>query len=393
MSSFGIKKAQRITTANKIVALASSRSLCFFNFFSSDAMTAGLTDKLKLLRSSVVYRSRKWPEIVRPCIRFLAEPLFEVRRFDRLELRSQLPLRWSDRIEGPLLARSTVSVRKAPARPLIHRNALASAVSSAFRITKAKTVKRALCLVNHDLFLSKWRYWKGGSALKLSSPTKVFHASNIRNYACVVALLLAIQINPDVVEAAEPPSEHAYHVSVLTGSTIGSAFMIDAGLVVTNSHVVAGRRAGDRVLLLVPTGHRVVARIEAISSQMDLAVISVSGNLMPVVPRAPGLARRGAKIVAVGIEARSGNPRQRHVIRGVVVSNKRAVAPFGRGVIARMPSLKKGFSGGPVFDHSGRLVGMIAAVRQAHDSPSGRREAFIVSADEIRSEVARLIAH
>lgn len=226
-------------------------------------------------------------------------------------------------------------------------------------------------------------------ALALSRSIRAFGA---RLFPCVFALMVAAQLDARMVQAAEPPPKHAYHVSVLNGSVIGSAFMIDAGLVVTNAHVITGRRTGDRVTLLSSTGRHITARIAAVSTQMDLAVLSVSGTPMPIVPRAPRQASRGAQVVAVGIVARSGNPRQRHIIRGVVSSGTQAVDPFGPGVIARMPSVQKGFSGGPVFDRNGGLVGMLSALRPARASPSGRREAFILSAEEIRAEISRLIA-
>jgi S1-C subfamily serine protease len=218
-------------------------------------------------------------------------------------------------------------------------------------------------------------------------------AMRTKNCACLLALAIAAQFNPQFAKAAEPPTEFAYHISVLNGSTIGSAFMIDPGVVVTNAHVLAGLREGEQVSLLASSGGSVVARIEAVSLQMDLAVLSVSEIHVPIVPKTPKQARRGEQIVAVGIVASSRNPRWRHIVRGLVVSETRSVAPFGRGVIARMALLEKGFSGGPVFDRRGGLVGMVTAVRPAHKSPSGHREAFVISADEIRSEVSRLVSN
>ena len=163
---------------------------------------------------------------------------------------------------------------------------------------------------------------------------------------CLVAFLIAAQFCISMVQAAEPPPKQAYHVSVLNGSIVGSAFMIDAGLMVTNAHVVTGQRIGDRIALLAPTGRQVTARLQAVSTQMDLAVLSVDGTPTPVVPHSPRHAARGAQVIAVGIVARSGNPRQRHIIRGVVSSATHSVEPFGPGVIARMPSVQKGFSRG-----------------------------------------------
>lgn len=207
----------------------------------------------------------------------------------------------------------------------------------------------------------------------------------------VVVLVWVCLADMHPAYAAEPPPKGAYHASVVNGDILGSAFMIEDGLVVTNAHVVTGRRVGQKITLIVPSGRRISARIRAVSTQMDLAILSVSDKTLPTVPQTPQHIRRGTQVVAVGIVAHHSNPNRRHMIRGIVASGTRALAPFGRGVIARMPAVQRGFSGGPVFDTRGRLVGMVSALRPARASPSGKREAFILSAADIRTEVKRLM--
>jgi S1-C subfamily serine protease len=52
-----------------------------------------------------------------------------------------------------------------------------------------------------------------------------------------------------------------------------------------------------------------------------------------------------------------------------------------------MPGIRQGFSGGPVFDGGGDLVGMVAALR-----PKGSgSDAFILTADAVRAEARRLL--
>lgn len=210
--------------------------------------------------------------------------------------------------------------------------------------------------------------------------------------AIVLALSAFLSFGAAPASAAEPSPKRAYHASVLNGGIVGSAFMISDGVVVTNAHVVAGRRAGDKVTLIAPSGRRLAARVRAVSTQMDLAILSAPAQHLTVAPPARPQTRRGAQIIAIGIVARSGRPGKRLVIRGTVSSDKRALKPYGRGVIARMPLVQKGFSGGPVFDTEGNLVGMVAALRSAHRSPSGGREAFILTAADINAEVRRLFS-
>lgn len=73
----------------------------------------------------------------------------------------------------------------------------------------------------------------------------------------------------------------------------------------------------------------------------------------------------------------------------VVPGSNASHAPFGSGVIADMPQIRKGFSGGLVFNDRGQLVGMVAALRAG--SSSGGPEAFILSVEDIRAEVRRLM--
>ncbi|WP_299916072.1 serine protease [uncultured Roseobacter sp.] len=220
------------------------------------------------------------------------------------------------------------------------------------------------------------------------------------DYSCVAARVLAFARQVMLValllfalgrgaEAAEPPRSLSYHATLLNGAITGSAFMIADGVAVTNAHVLGRRGIGEVVTLLAPGKPRGTARILAISPRMDLAILSIDPDLLPVAPAGRARDARGDPIYAVGIVA-DGNPRRRLVISGTVASERRTLAPFGRGVIASMPRVKRGFSGGPVFDRNGQLVGMVAALREGREDNRRTREAFILSADAIRAEVGRL---
>lgn len=211
------------------------------------------------------------------------------------------------------------------------------------------------------------------------------------NYVRKLAWLwCATLIMTHAAAALEPQRSSQYHATLLNGGIIGSAFMIADGVVVTNAHVVSGRKPGDRVILASSGRAEQSARIVAISTRMDLAVLSIASGALPVVPGAHASQRRGVTVYAVGVAANSQNPRQKYVVAGTVLSDRKAIAPFGWGVIATMPHIKRGFSGGPVFDEDGALVGMVAALRMASTSGAQGREAFILSARDIRAEVRRL---
>lgn len=191
-------------------------------------------------------------------------------------------------------------------------------------------------------------------------------------------------------EAAETHRGVQYHATLMNGQIIGSAFLIAEGVVVTNAHVVKGRQTGDRLVIASQQGGQHSAQIVAISTRMDLAVLRVAANVLPVVPNDVADHAKGARVYAVGVAANSENPQRRYVIAGEVSSDHTAIAPFGNGVIARMPQIKRGFSGGPVFDQQGAIVGMVAALRNGRQSKA--RDAFILSIAEVRAEVSRMIA-
>jgi S1-C subfamily serine protease len=219
---------------------------------------------------------------------------------------------------------------------------------------------------------------------------RCIRAKIARLISIVFLLPCLLLVDFRAASGAEPAPKGLYHASVVNGDILGSAFMISDGMVVTNAHVVVGRRAGQKIKLISPSGKRFTARVEAVSKQMDLAILSVPNNTLRVVPAVGRHAQRGARVSAVGIVADSGNPGQRYTVQGIVSSEARELAPFGRGVIANMPHVRKGFSGGPVFDGNGGFVGMVAALRPAQVSPSGNREAFILLAADIHAEIARL---
>jgi S1-C subfamily serine protease len=181
------------------------------------------------------------------------------------------------------------------------------------------------------------------------------------------------------------PAPLDYHATVLIGRVRGSSFAISDGVAVTNAHVLNGRRRGQRVRL-VAGGKRVDAVVLAVSDRMDLALLRVGDGFLPVATGA-GRAGPGGSVVAAGVVARSNGPGKRMTVNGRVSSGRKHLAPFGTGVIAEMPGIRRGFSGGPVFDGGGQLVGMVAALR-----PKGSgNDAFILTADAVRAEARRLL--
>lgn len=204
----------------------------------------------------------------------------------------------------------------------------------------------------------------------------------LRAAGLALALLLAVP-----APAAAPEAALGYHATLVNGAQTGSSFMIAEGLAVTNAHVLAGRRPGDRVTLYHPgTGRAMRAEVLAISRRIDLAVLRVPGRFLPVPPAQAAAPGRGGAVVAAGVVAGQG-PGARRAARGHVLRTGQAEPGFGPGLVARMSGAAPGFSGGPVLDGQGRLIGMLSGLRP----PRGNtREAYILSAEAIRVETRRL---
>ncbi len=206
-------------------------------------------------------------------------------------------------------------------------------------------------------------------------------------------------------EARAPVRALDHHAAVLNGGIVGSAFLIAPEIALTNAHVVGGLPRGGVVTLVSPVrGISGQARVIAVSRVMDLALLSApEGFATPVAtsdaPARPGLAVRGAGIDASG--GRGLGPIME--LHGAVIAPRLDLGAYGPGLVVRMPGVRPGFSGGPVLDAQGRLVGMIAAIRSSGAATAAAGsfaparapapdEAFVLVAAEIRAEARRLLA-
>lgn len=158
--------------------------------------------------------------------------------------------------------------------------------------------------------------------------------------------------------AARVAQVQASLVQIRNGEGHGAGTLWHAdGLIVTNAHVVQGRRDLNALL---PDGRSLPAQLLAMDERADLAALAVPARGLPTIQLGDSRALRpGDWVMAVG------HP---WGVRGAVTSGivigvgddlpeVGQMAP-GRDWIALSAHMRPGHSGGPLVDAQGRLVGV-----------------------------------
>jgi serine protease Do len=145
---------------------------------------------------------------------------------------------------------------------------------------------------------------------------------------------------------------------------VGSGFLIDAqGHVVTNNHVIDG---ADAIQVTLSDGTELEATVVGHDEKTDLAVLKVNSDKpLPFVDFGDSdVARVGDWVVAVGSPFGLGGT----VTAGIISARGRDIrsGPFDDYLQVDAP-INRGNSGGPLFDRSGKVVGVNTAIF----SPSG----------------------
>ncbi len=142
----------------------------------------------------------------------------------------------------------------------------------------------------------------------------------------------------------------------------GSGFVIQGGYMVTNNHVVDN---ASRMTVVFDDGREMTATLVGTDPKTDLAVIKVDGGKLPAA-LAWGdstKARPGDNVFAIGSPFGLGNT----VTAGIVSARGRSLGQSYDDYIQVDAPINQGNSGGPLFDASGRVIGVNSAIY----SPSG----------------------
>lgn len=154
------------------------------------------------------------------------------------------------------------------------------------------------------------------------------------------------------------------------GQSLGSGFIISAdGYIVTNNHVVspgAPNAVVTQITVTMPDRTEYVARLVGRDPDSDLAVLKIEARGLPHVAFGDSThARVGDWILAIGNPLGFGGT----VTSGIVSALYRNVGPNGIGsggafdrYIQTDAAINQGNSGGPMFDMSGRVIGINSAI-------------------------------
>jgi S1-C subfamily serine protease len=147
------------------------------------------------------------------------------------------------------------------------------------------------------------------------------------------------------------PDAHRAVAAVLTGASLGTAFLVsDQGYLLTNRHVVGSTRM---IKLRWSDGSESVGEVVRSDAGRDVALIRTDPRPGPAFRLRTEPVRQGETVYALGtpMETRL----QGTLTRGVI-SASRSLA--GYRFIQSDAAVNPGNSGGPLLDEAGRVVGM-----------------------------------
>lgn len=230
------------------------------------------------------------------------------------------------------------------------------------------------------------------------------HASLADMVEAVAPSVVQIQVEPEVrfQQRSEPSASMGRREELMRRffgfqgreqqpqprSSLGSGFIIDkSGIVVTNNHVVAG---ADAVTVQLSDGRELSGRVLGRDDKTDIAVVKIDGRgpFQAVTWGDSNHTRVGDSVFAVGSPFGLGNT----VTSGIVSARSREIGAGPYDDFLQVDAaINSGNSGGPLFDASGRVIGVNTAIF----SPSGGNVGigFAIPAQLARDVAMQIVEH
>ena len=197
---------------------------------------------------------------------------------------------------------------------------------------------------------------------KLDDPSKAFAAASKAVQPAVVHLIVTRLVqyrDPFEDFFSDPFADRFYRRRPRTArqTSQGSGVIIDAkGIILTNAHVV---KDAHEILVRLPDGRQLKAADYGVEADVDLAVVKVEGENLPVaaVGDSDDL-EIGQWVLAIG------NPfgLEQTVTAGIISAVRKGAGADREDFIQTDAAINPGNSGGPLVDLRGRVVGINTAI-------------------------------
>jgi putative serine protease PepD len=144
------------------------------------------------------------------------------------------------------------------------------------------------------------------------------------------------------------------------GPRIGSGFVIDGGLVLTNYHVVADAEEA----VIFSDADPILAEVIAVDPTLDVAVLRPVSDVIVTTPldfAGPGDIAIGQTVYAIGYPLGIGKSISSGIVSGLSRILHRTTSNWLSPYIQTDTAVSPGNSGGPLLDACGRVVGLITS--------------------------------
>ncbi|WP_252248238.1 trypsin-like peptidase domain-containing protein [Clostridium sp. ZBS20] len=167
----------------------------------------------------------------------------------------------------------------------------------------------------------------------------------------VIIFLMCILLIPKPAFAMNFVPETIYNsvTVVYTDKGLGSGFAIDENTIITNAHVVD---SSSSVTVKLYNGKSCVGKVSKIDKKIDLALVQVEENLIPLTFASEDNISIGKEVYAIG--APQDIPYT--MTKGIVSAKNRKIR--NHEYIQIDASINSGNSGGPLLDENGEVIGI-----------------------------------
>ncbi len=216
------------------------------------------------------------------------------------------------------------------------------------------------------------------------SPAAEEVAALRRSAARAAASVVGISTRIEQARAPLAAPGAARPVSRSSGGT--GVIVDDAGLILTCAHVVENARD---IRVHLPSGATLAALHVAQDPVHDLAIIQISAEGLAGVALTPTNVTDAAAVVALGARCDPADARPGRVTSTAASLEAALRRPGGASyaaLIETTAALEPGFSGGPLLDSGGRLVGINVAMRR---TDGGAPRGYAIAMDATHCDLVR----